>query len=459
MAIRAPESVARSGAYSDPSRADELLERWQFEYDDCQMPLVVDFPSAVDWIPRGERATHLIHPYPAKLLRQIPALFASSTKYTQPGNTIFDPFMGSGTVLLEALLAGRNAAGIDTNPLAVLISSVKSTPLSPDRLEAYLIDITTAADHGDLDTRAPNVNNADYWYAPTIHAALCRLRAAVSTIASEDHRRFFELALSHCARRVSKASPHFSVPVLHKPERFPERHPMRTWRHPASDLKEVLTEFRRIAKLNICRMRQLTRTELDVTATVAEGDARGLQTTQPADALYDMVITSPPYVGAQKYIRASSLSLGWLGYLDRQRLRAYELRTIGREHLVAPEYQSLLLTGDREADRLLTVAWERNPVRGAIAATYLREMSSAVKGIVARLRPGGFMVVVLGANSVCGHPFPTPQFVDHISRTAGLELRLHLVDAIRSRSLMTRRNATAGQIGVEEIRLYHKPGQ
>ena len=172
---------------------------------------------------------------------------------------------------------------------------------------------------------------------------------------------------------------------------------------------------------------------------------------------YQMIITSPPYLGAQKYIRASSLNLGWLGYLDGTRLREYEKKTIGREHLTAPEYSSLKLTGDPVADELLAEAWRKNEERGAIAATYLAELGVSMKSVAAMLKPGGTMVVVLGANRLCGRAFPTPDIVNRMIIDSGLELTLQLVDSIRSRGLMTKRNTTAGQIACEEIRVYKKP--
>lgn len=43
-------------------------------------------------------------------------------RYSNPGDWVLDPFMGSGTTLVEAKLLGRNALGIDINPDSVLIS-------------------------------------------------------------------------------------------------------------------------------------------------------------------------------------------------------------------------------------------------------------------------------------------------------------------------------------------------
>ena len=77
---------------------------------------------------RRDAATHWIHWYPAKMFHRIPAeILASLT--ADDGLTVLDPFCGSGTVLLEAALRGHSAIGIDINPLARLISKVKTTRL------------------------------------------------------------------------------------------------------------------------------------------------------------------------------------------------------------------------------------------------------------------------------------------------------------------------------------------
>ena len=68
--------------------------------------------------------THNIHRYSGKFIPQIAQQVIQLL--TVPGDTVLDSYMGSGTTLLEAQLSGRNAIGVDLNPLAVLISQVKN---------------------------------------------------------------------------------------------------------------------------------------------------------------------------------------------------------------------------------------------------------------------------------------------------------------------------------------------
>jgi hypothetical protein len=73
-------------------------------------------------------ATHRLHPYPAKFIPQIAADIIQ--EHTNERHVVFDPFCGSGTTLVEALLHSRRSIGCDNNPIAALVSRAKTTPLS-----------------------------------------------------------------------------------------------------------------------------------------------------------------------------------------------------------------------------------------------------------------------------------------------------------------------------------------
>ena len=82
----------------------------------------------------GRDARHSLHAYPAKLLPNIPYYFLHSGILKNSG-IVLDPFCGTGTVLLEASLAGHTTVGAEINPLATLITEVKMSKLGPIGLE------------------------------------------------------------------------------------------------------------------------------------------------------------------------------------------------------------------------------------------------------------------------------------------------------------------------------------
>ncbi len=72
--------------------------------------------------------THTFYKYPARFSPQF-ARVAINT-FTESGDVVLDPFMGSGTTLVEAFLSGRHAIGTDINSLAHFVTLVKTTVLT-----------------------------------------------------------------------------------------------------------------------------------------------------------------------------------------------------------------------------------------------------------------------------------------------------------------------------------------
>jgi len=198
------------------------------------------------------------------------------------------------------------------------------------------------------------------------------------------------------------------------------------------------------------------------TASVVSSDARHLQYefgstgTQLPDESVQLIITSPPYVGAQKYVRAMSLSLGWLNLCTATSLRTEKNNSIGREEYRKEEYSNPTHTDIQAADRLLTSIRSVNPLRAHIAAQYLCEMREALTECTRVLKPEGYLVLVIGNNHICGHEFLTVDYLETLLRRTGLSLRLRLIDDIKSRGLMTKRNKTAGMIAQECVLVFQK---
>lgn len=451
----------------NPTLSQDLhLEGLLSAYRSRRKPISVDFRRLVTWPSYPERATHLIHPYPAKLLAHIPFFFVASGGLSDPGDTILDPFCGSGTVLLEAVLGGRNAIGADANPLARLIARVKTHRYDVNNLrresKAMIASIPSKT-----SLSPPTGIDVERWFYPHVTQQLLQILEGIRSRRVGPVRDFLEVCFSNCVRRLSLADPRLSVPVRLREDQYPKGHWLRsTTSRRLRSLRRanVIREFEQVVFANVSRVGDFVRHRPgEAVAQIVSSDARNLapeRSTNDRRRVQDesvrLILTSPPYGGAQKYIRASSLSIGWLGMCSSTSWKSLHDKTIGREHYPKTSYDEPHPAGVPAADRLLADVYSRNPLRAHIASSYLVEMKAALTECVRVLAPGGHIVLVTGNNTVCGMEFETTQYLRTILEDLGLRVKLELVDAIRSRGLMTRRNKTAGLISQEWVVVFCK---
>lgn len=431
-------------------------------------PIEVSFRKLVSNINNSDRATHLIHAYPAKLLMHIPYYFLHNTVFSKKGDKVLDPFCGSGTVLLESILAERNAIGTDANPLARLISKVKTTKYDIELLKKLTNDLKSAINN-NCNSAPPNVINIDYWFLPRVKEQLTDIIEGINKISHESYRDFFLLCFSNCIKKVSLTDPRVSVPVRLKAEHYNLGHPLRKKTEEqlnALNSVDVKEKFFEITNNNIKRFEALSfQRDENFTANVIGSDAKNLQHEFRKETenfkletnSIDLIISSPPYAGAQKYIRASSLNLGWLGHTSTNAcLKKLEEQNIGREHYKKSEYSVLQKTGIMEADIILENIFEKNPLRSYIAANYLKEMKIAFSESVRVLKPEGYIILIAANNQVCGLEFKTQEFLMQIMKDLGMRVVLRLIDDIKSYGLMTKRNKTASIITREWVLIFQK---
>lgn len=404
------------------------------------------------------RFTHGIHFYPAKLIPQIPALFLDSIRLPENA-TVLDPFCGSGTVLLESVLRGHNAIGADANPLARLITKVKTTKIPAKKLKA--LAETLPSDLSKSRRRSwPDVVNLEYWFSDRISRGLAQIRATIEKVQDQEIQRLLWVSLSQTARKLSKCDLRVAVPVRLNPSRYARGHSLRKkaeerlqWLETVDVKKFFLTTTLENAAL----LRSLNEHQGSFGKMRNLYDDAWRESSNSLlnhnDQSIDLIVTSPPYAGAQKYIRASSLGLGWTGLCDASDLRALEDRNIGREHFSKDTLSVIPPMRIKMIDSFIERVATQNPLRAKILNSYFREMEKVINNCKRLLKSDGNMVLVAGPNQVCGSACDTPQMLLEIAARSGLRPVIKLIDEIRSRGLMTRRNKTASTIACEHIYL------
>lgn len=441
-----------------------LLEELKRKYRAGSGALEISFRELVSWVKPGDQMTHQIHPYPAKLLPHIAHFFTHASALRRESTHVLDPFVGSGTVALEASLAGAIPQVADCNPLALLVTKVKTTPYLTEALVERARILNQRINR--LRT-APSVAvlNESIWYLPSTKQGLERVLRAVMEVEDPELCDFFRVCFSVVARRLSLADPSISVPVRLGPK---SRLPEATNRSIREHLKWVKNaspaeEFSKVVQANVARVQATNSAYRNRARCVVVGqDARNLLSTQGrqlASNSVHLTITSPPYGSAQKYIRSSSLSLNWLSMCTPDELANLEGGLIGREHLPArlsAPRGALSASALKFLEPTLLQIRDRNPHRAAITETYLLELTDALTEIGRVTAPGGHIVLVVGNNTVAGLPVANDEVIATVLGELGLTLELRLQDRIHSRGLLTARHASASLINGETILLFRK---
>jgi DNA modification methylase len=252
--------------------------------------------------------THFFHHWTAKFIPQIPARLIE--RYSAPGEVVIDPFMGSGTTLVEAAIRGRPTAGTDINPLAHKIALAKTSPIDEGALALLLawLEDKKAEEEPATGAGPALFSGGQAWFRPDVAAALSEILAKIRRL-QRATRNFVEVGLSDLVKGVSNAMMDKTVPVLPPtPEYYDKKHD-----RVVNNATRRINVYQRLAA-QLKHMDRALRDFLDRADGVAcrplLADARELSRHVPAAKL---AITSPPYWDAQNYQKLHSLSFKLLG--------------------------------------------------------------------------------------------------------------------------------------------------
>jgi DNA modification methylase len=280
-------------------------------------------------------ATHGIHKYPAKFIPQIPRFCIES--YSNKGDSVLDPFMGSGTTLLESYVSGRDSYGIDIHPLARLIAKVKTTPIDPDSLsplaERLLSDVE--ADKGDNSSWIPEIPNRDHWFRENVLGELATIKKHVWALRDGDSKDFFKICLSSIIRKVSNSDNDSLIPEVTSFQKKLDEQGKNSY--------DALSKFE-----NSVRGKLLDATDLwhishevkekygrEPSVSIVGKDARDIQLKESS---IDIAVTSPPYASAVHYVSVHKLEMFWLNLIEST--RELDSHAVGTARAYVSEYGS-----------------------------------------------------------------------------------------------------------------------
>lgn len=358
--------------------------------------------------------THGLHKYPAKFFPELPRWLIK--RYSQEHELILDPFAGSGTTNVEALLSNRNSVGIDVDPFSRFISKVKVTPL-PERklksaqkslLEAILNYDSSQVTESDL----PNFPYRDNWFNKEILLELTYLKKHIQQLNTNDEmKNFFQVCLSSIIRSVSNADDNCTRTVIRKK---------------LNKLVKPSDALNRFAKTVLTKVPKMVAFSQNYPTNITvdfpeDMDARNINY---EENYFDLAVTSPPYVNAVDYPRTHQLEMYWLGFAQDS-LTALKKENVGTESVSASNYKNRHEIGVPEADKVMANIFEADPRRAFIAFKYLDDMRKNLTEVYKVLCKGGRYVVVVGNNRIRGQLFENWKYLMPIAEEIGFEVETY----------------------------------
>ncbi len=330
-------------------------------------------------------AVHSLHSYPAKFPPGLPRQLIE--RLSRPGDLVLDPFAGSGTTLVEALLLGRRAVGSDLNPVALVASRAKTRVLTADqllRLRSFAVELPAAvssllAAPDSLAMPAEwrpsprrRFRGLEFWFSDQVALELVAIRQIARSEADPDIRAILDLCLS--AIVVSVSWQDSDTRYVRRAKDIVAGDASRVYERKLADAIQALADFSQQASES---------------ADVFESDARELTYLRPGTV--DLMVTSPPYPNAWSYHLYHQNRILWLD----ENPWDFKANEIGSHR-------------------------DFSAKNGSGAADFQADMTACLEGVALALKPGGAAVIVVGDSIVRGAVVPNDTIIYEAGRKSGL---------------------------------------
>lgn len=265
--------------------------------------------------------THSYYTYPAKFIPQLASRLINL--YSKPLDIIIDPFMGSGTTMVESLINNRLCIGVDINEIAYLVAKVKTMPLNLNLLHKEynqirqtlnfnnnqsLLNFQAKEEEEDLLKKAeqviPNNEKIDYWFKSKQKKELSVILYSIFQIENKDIKDFFLVAFAQILKTASIWLQKSIKPTRDKNKKETDCYIL--------FLNQVEKMIQKHQQYNTMLNDKIL-TNPDVYINISCGDSRFLPIEESKG---NLIITSPPYVTSYEYADLHQLPSLWFGFLD-----------------------------------------------------------------------------------------------------------------------------------------------
>lgn len=368
---------------------------------------------------------HRIHSYPAKF----PSFITTKAlKYAKKEGvkvkTVADVFCGCGTTAVEAKRKRIEFWGFDINPVAVMISQVKTKRYKEDVLKKHFSKIVKRFDSVEINEQdTENINDRiKYWFNAKNIKDLLKLKKAIEEEISNysKYKKFFLCAFSN----ILKSTSNWLTKSI-KPQIDPDK-------LPSDVMKEFKKQFEFMEKANGENIPKQDTPPIRIIR-------RNFLSINTNKHKADLIVTSPPYVTSYDYADIHQLSALWLDFCSKyQDLRK---NMVGNIYGVASPSDEELKSLPSVGMQIYKELRDKHKAKANSTARYFIDIRKAAENCYEVLNKNGMVVFVIGNTNYKGVEVDNAQFLRNCMESVGFQKIKNFSRKISSKTLTPYRDA------------------
>lgn len=417
------------------------------------------------WSFRGRSKRNHCHDliqYPAMMIPEMQGeLIDAVLECDKNIHRLFDPFVGSGTTLGEAMCRGLDFFGIDINPLAILACEVKSGPLYITKLKEKALLLLDTINNDTSDNVSVHFNGIDKWFVHDAQVELSAIYRAIKNEPSRWARKIFWLSMSSTVRAVcnSRGST-YKLHIKSEDE--------------ICTTPSAIIEFEKRLKKNISNIeaqKEVLKKNnvIKVAASISEIAIKNVDSSKKikTSLMCDLLVSSPPYGDNQ-----TTVTYGQFSYLPLMWIDLEDIDNLTQKGLLAHKssIDAMSLGGSKrgafkkyeeiksKSISLVGCVEEieaANPKNVKKLISFIYDLDKALTNSLSLLRDNAYMIWTLGNRRISNIEVPLDGIMRELLESKGCHFVHMLKRDIPSKRMATR-NQIASTMGKESILIMRK---
>lgn len=394
----------------------------------------ITFPSSRNVKEYGNR---IYNRYPARSIFLVPRAILAC-QHSKNLN-VLDPFMGSGTTAVEAVISGHCIYGLEMDPFARMVAEVSSSIFTKDEI-SEVIKI-----HGQILKTwtefqcepIPNLTGIKRWFKEGDLEKLLKLKKAIVELSPEKYRKFFLVTFADAIKPVSLMERQSLKPYIST--KF------------AKETKDVIASYLYSFDAHLMAIEEMNSSNRENSQINWIGDdATEFIMNEP---VIDIAISSPPYINALDYTRCIKVESALCGTIDNKIADTLRSKQVGHEKRRA---QMIDETVTRLFDPYYNQISALDAQRAMTCRAYFNDILKNLRCVYSSLKPTGEYHVIIGDNTIKGIEVPTHEIIRQLALSVGFDSFGYYNYAIKDHRTSIPRNNESSKIEKEHVIMLRK---